>query len=237
MNALSLVRCAAEVAPEIHAPRGIETKLASLRLERVGLSERQAQITAVLAKLEAVEACESETLAQLAELGGAEVASAKRWASEGCAGPAPTVDMSKRDTLVRKLGEAMANAEAMRAAAAELKNEDEEISSRLAALNERLEQCALDALSERFADELGGLVTLGEEVQSKQARVYGCTAFMREIAERHQMAGRNDKAIAIFKRLEQLAKLDEKPEFAPSVAAVAAAAPAWKASYERFINV
>jgi hypothetical protein len=208
--------------------------LADLRARRALLADRLGALSGHVAKLNAAEDGERAALAAIGALGAAELGAMKAWLASG-SGLAPKPDMERRVALNHELAAAMALSETLRAAAADCNAEHGAIAAEIAAIDERLEQGALDSVSQRFKEDLADLTKIGEEIQQKQARVFGCVVFLREIAERNQRAGRTDKAMMIFRRLEELASLP-KPEFQPSVGATHAAAPAWQKQFEEVIK-
>jgi hypothetical protein len=152
-------------------------------------------------------------------LAAEEVAEMQRWLCSGSgeAAAPPRPDMERRLALTHELATAISQAETLRQAAANLHAEHSEIATRLAAINERLEAAAIDRITEQFANQLGELRQLADQIQEKQAGVFGAVVFFRETAER-MMTSRTDKATALFRRLEALAALPS-PEFQPSVGA------------------
>jgi hypothetical protein len=225
----------AEAAPEMNGVKTTDGVLADLRSQRVRLADRLAEIRGILGRLEAAEDCEREALAAIGELGLAEIAAVKDWAAAGCLGDAPSPDMQRRDALNRTFGQAMANSEAQRAVAADLRGEEREVTVGFVALNERIEAAALDVIARKFEAELGAMVAVGRDTQERMGRIYGAVHFLRATGEGHQGAGRTAKAVSIFNLIERFAKL-EKPEFLASVEAVERAAPRWREMFEGLIK-
>jgi hypothetical protein len=205
--------------------------LAGLRQERATVSDRLAQLAAMLARSKAAEDAEREAVAAIDALGDAELAAMQAWLSVGSAEPAPRPDMETRATLNHRLAEAIAQAATMRAAAAGIAAEHGKMSERLAAINEQIESGAMEVIASKFEAELADVVKLGVEIQGRLAKTYGAVQFMRETADLFQATGRADKATAIFRRLEGLAALP-KPEFMPTTLETRACAPAWREHFE-----
>ena len=134
------------------------------------MSERLNAIADILAKFREASEAERLAVAAVAAIGDADVAAIRSWAAGGLWGPRRARHVTARTEANDRLVEAMVHAQAVQVASGDLEAERSEITAGLKEVAERLEAVALDALSERFADELGGLVKFAEEVQTDRRR-------------------------------------------------------------------
>src|ERR1700730_6433333 len=95
-----------------------EGKLAGLKAQRSELLGRVVQLTAARQQLDAATDGERAAKAAIAELEAAEIAAARKWASTGAVGAAPSGEIGRRTKLVANLSAAQAAAAAARGAGA-----------------------------------------------------------------------------------------------------------------------
>ena len=208
--------------------------IAELRAQRDELAAQLGAVSAKLSRLNAAVAGQSAAQNALDALAAAELASWEEFLSSPSSGlPEPQPDMETRARLNHELATASILAATQRQAAENLHAEHGDLSSRLADIGSRLEALALDHVVKKFETDLASLARFAEEVQSRQAKVWSCSVFLRQLAERY-MASRPEKGLAIYRRLEQIVL--PEIELQPSAADVAAKAPVWREMLERLIN-
>src|SRR3984893_10641364 len=100
-----------------------EPRLRALKAQRSALAERIAGLTEARQRLDGAQGNERAGAAALSELDAAEGDAARKWASTGAVGAAPSGEIGRRTKLVANLASAQAAAAAARGACAGLEAE------------------------------------------------------------------------------------------------------------------
>ena len=168
-------------------------------------------------RLREAETAETEALKAIGDLGRAEVAAIRKWASTGSSDPAPGLDAAMRAELTTNLVAAQAAAEAARAAIGDVDQELAAVSREAAGLARQIEGAAVAELITVFNTELADVQAGAAELRSGIARVMAVTVALFEQADRHEDRGRTEDAQRIRRALQPLlgaVKVDVGPTVA-----------------------
>ena len=206
-----------------------------LRAHRGALNGRIVRLQAERNRLHDAETAETEALKAIGELGRAEVAAVREWASTGSPGPAPKGDAARRAELTRDLVAAEAASAAARGAGAGVDQELADITREAAGLAEQIERAAVVELIELFNGGWSDVQIRAVELRATIARAFAVLHFLRDRADEHRTRGREAEAMAIFRQVERLSTgLALSVE--PSAADVFAAATVWERHFEGLLR-
>jgi len=197
-----------------------------LRAHRGALNGRLVRLQAERTRLRAAEDAETEALAAIGELGRAEVAAVREWASTAAPGPAPGIDAERRAALTRDLVAAQAGAEAARAAIGDVDQELAAVSREAAGLAEQIEHAAVVEVVDQFQAKWAEIREDAARLRSEIARALAITTTLRDRVDHLDVRGRPEDAQRIRRMLEPLYS-GLSLDFNPTNGEVAGFVPAW----------
>ncbi len=200
--------------------------LENLKARRSALNGTVVRLQAERDRLRKAEDAETEALKAIGELGRAEVAAVREWASTGSPGPAPGVDAARRAELTRDLVAAQAAAEAARAAIGDVDMELAAVSREAAGLAEQIEMAAVAEMIDRFNAELTEVQAGAVELRSAVARTLAISMALFAQADHHEDRGRADAAMRLRRAAQPLLGA-VKVDVGPTNGEVAGFSAAW----------
>lgn len=211
------------------------TELEILKAHRGALNGAVVRLQGERARLRAAEDAETAALSAIGELGRAEVAAVRKWASTGSPGPAPGIDAAKRTKLMADLVSAQAAAEAARGAGAGVNAELAAVQTEAAGLAQQIEHGAVVELIDQFQAKWAEIREDAVRLRSEIARALAITATLRDRVDHLDVRGRPDDAQRIRRMLEPLYS-GLSLDLNPTNGEVAGFVPAWAEHFAELIR-